>query len=127
MTKIKMTKARKRIMELFKDDCKPLNAEAISQKLNKEMDRVTVYRTLTLFVQAGLLNQVDLRKDSVYYELTSHHHHHIICTDCGVVEGFESCKAEDISEHALKSSHKFKIIRSHSLELFGLCNTCAKG
>ncbi len=123
--KLKVTPARTHILELFNEDCKPLNAEDIAEKI-KDTDPVTVYRTLASFEKAKILKQVDLRKGSVYYELADHHHHHIVCTDCGDVEEFEMCAVPKISEHVLKHSQKFTAINEHSLELFGVCKSCNK-
>ena len=91
------------------------------------INEATVYRTLSSFEEKGIIKRVDLRKDSLYYELSSaHHHHHIVCTGCGTIEDFESCQIEKVSDKVLSQSSKFSIIKEHSLELFGVCNTCTK-
>lgn len=125
---LKVTPARMLILGAFSTDCGPLNAEMIFNKLmSKEINRVTIYRTLVSLSGKGILNRVDLQKDSLYYELKSdHHHHHVVCTDCGVVESFDGCGVEKISKSILGQSSKFKIINQHSLEMFGVCKSCAK-
>ncbi len=121
----KITPIRLAILEVFSHDCEPVNAEFIFKKLNKEkVNIVTIYRTLTSFENAGILKRVDLQKDSVYYELAGHHHHHIICTDCGLVEGFDECDLDGLSNKVLKDSSNFRHITKHSLELFGVCKKC---
>jgi Fe2+ or Zn2+ uptake regulation protein len=123
----KITPTRLAILEIFSYDCEPVNAEYIFKKLKKEkVNIVTIYRTLTSFENAGILKRVDLQKDSVYYEITGHHHHHIICTDCGLVEGFDECDLDGLLEKVLKSSAQFNLITKHSLELFGVCKKCVK-
>ena len=124
---LKATSAREHILAVFSEECHPLNADAIHKMLGKKssIDLVTIYRTLASFEAAGLLKKVDLHKDSVYYEL-NHHHHHIVCTSCGDIEGFEGCDAEKLVKKAVAKSSKFKSIRQHSLELFGVCKSCAK-
>jgi Fur family ferric uptake transcriptional regulator len=73
------------------------------------------------------LKRVDLRKGSAYYELNSaHHHHHVVCTACGEIEGFELCGVEKLSKEVLAKSKKFKSVSAHSLELFGVCESCSK-
>jgi Fur family ferric uptake transcriptional regulator len=126
--KLKATPARLAILELFESaGCKALNAEEIHTRLRtKKIDLVTVYRTLTSFEERGIFNRVDLHKDSVCYELAKHHHHHIVCTACGLIEGFDACNIDQLSKKALASSSKFKAISQHSLELFGVCKSCAK-
>ena len=123
----KVTPIRLAVLKVFSVDCKPINAEYIHEKLKKEkVNIVTIYRALTSFENAGILKRVDLQKDSVYYELAGHHHHHIICTDCGLVEGFEECGLDSLSEKVIKKSSAFIRITKHSLELFGLCKKCVK-
>lgn len=126
-TGFKITPPRLAILNVFSDDCKPVNAENIHEKLkNKKINIVTIYRTLASFELAGILKRVDLQKDSAYYELAGHHHHHIVCTDCGLVESFDECDILPLSKKVLAHSSKFKAVTKHSLELFGLCKTCNK-
>ena len=123
----KVTPIRLAILKVFSVDCKPINAEYIHEKLKKEkVNIVTIYRTLTSFESAGVLKRVDLQKDSVYYELAGHHHHHIICTDCGLVEGFEVCDLDNLTDKVIKGSSDFNRITKHSLELFGVCKKCCR-
>ena len=88
------------------------------------MDLVTVYRTLASFEKAGIVKRVDLRGDSVLYELNDEHHHHIVCTNCGTVEDFEMCDMEALTKKIAQKSKKFTTIREHTLELFGVCTQC---
>lgn len=121
----KTTPIRLAILEVFSHDCEPVNAESIFKKLKKQkVNIVTIYRTLLSFENAGILKRIDLQKDSIYYELATHHHHHIICTDCGLVEGFEGCDLDSLTDKVLKTSNKFNTITKHSLELFGVCKKC---
>ncbi len=125
--KLKVTPARTAILAAFSANCGPLSAELVSKKLKqKEINLVTVYRTLEAFEKLGILKRVDLHQDSVHYELTDHHHHHIVCTTCGHIEEFEACGIEGFAHTVLKHSPTFKKIDQHSLELFGICNTCVK-
>lgn len=124
---LKVTPARKAVLEAFSSDCKPINAESIHEKLKvKGSNLVTVYRTLASLEASGILKRVDLRKGSAYYELADHHHHHIICTGCGKTDSFEACDIETISKDVLRKSSLFKTISEHSLELYGMCKSCSK-
>ncbi len=123
---LKVTPARLAILEAFSHDCHPHNAESLAEQLRgMQTSLVTIYRALTSFEAVGIIKKIDLRQDSVYYELAEHHHHHIVCTKCGVVEGFDTCQIEQFSKEVLKSSRTFSHVQQHSLELFGICNTCA--
>lgn len=123
---LKATAARLAILQSFPRDCQPINADGIFKQVKvKRIDRVTVYRTLASLEQAKIIKRVDLRKDSAYYELTGEHHHHVVCTNCGLIENFDLCVADKLTPKLLNRRSKFQSIKSHALELFGLCKTCA--
>lgn len=125
---LKNTPARNLILELFSSDCKPINAEFIYGKLkSKSLNQVTIYRTLATLERVGILKKADLRKGSAYYELTDDNdHHHFVCTNCGRIEDFTGCNLDTVIKTALKKTRGFAKVTDHSLELFGLCTTCAK-
>lgn len=63
-----------------------------ARKLDGTVSRATVYRTLTLLVECGLLREVDLGRDQTYYDpnfLDKPQHNHLICLDCDRVVEFE--------------------------------------
>ena len=125
---LKITPTRKLVLGVFSTDCEPINAEFICNKLkSKDINLVTIYRNLSSFERSGIIARVDLRKESVYYELSNHHHHHVVCTKCGRTEGFEDCNVETISRNVLRRFPLFDTISQHSLELFGLCRPCSGG
>ena len=123
----RVTPTRLAILNIFSSDCKPITAEYIYEKLkNKNINLVTIYRTLTSFEKVGILKRIDLHKESIYYELGDRHHHHIVCTDCGDVESFDKCGVKGLSKNILNKSSKFRTINQHSLEFFGVCKSCSK-
>ncbi len=121
---LKATPARILIFELLCRNNMPVDAESIRRLAREDVDMVTIYRTLASFEKAGIAKKVDIRKDSVHYELASHHHHHIVCRECGEIEDFEACNADTLSRSVLSRSSKFKAVLEHSFELFGVCNSC---
>lgn len=125
----KITPARLAILQAFTKNKLPMSAEDVCKKIkSKKINEVTVYRTLSSLEKGGILKRVDLRKDSVYFELADQHHHHIVCTNCNMIEDFKNLEIEKAIEKVWKNiitkSSKFKSIREHSLELFGLCRMC---
>ena len=122
--KLKNTTPRLAVLEALSKVKHPETTQEIHQRL-KNIDLVTLYRTLASFEESGLLRKVDLCKDAVYYEINTNHHHHIICTECNNIEDFENREVEKVLEKIAKKSATFANIKSHSLELFGLCKTCA--
>jgi Fur family ferric uptake transcriptional regulator len=132
---LKATDARLAILSILSEGGAPETAEGIHRKIKKSRlpagrqgtDFATVYRTLSAFLKSGILKKVDLRRESVYYELADNknHHHHIVCTNCGLVEDFENRETEKLAEKIAKNSANFKSISEHSFEFFGLCRKCA--
>jgi len=121
---LKITPARLAILEaLCKIDC-PETAQNMRKKL-KDMDLVTLYRTLDAFEKKGLVVKVNLHKDAVCYELNREHHHHIVCTKCGAVEDFKLCNMDLLIKNIISKASNFNTVNEHNLELFGICNACA--
>ena len=81
---------------------------------------VTVYRTLDLFTELGVVRRLDLG-DGPRYELAEDHHHHLICEDCGSVAEFEQCPLDPGRLPQVSSDFE---VRAHSLEVYGTCTDC---
>ncbi len=125
----KATPARLAILDIFTKSKAPLTAEDIFKELkrnkqNKDINEATVYRTLTLLEEGKILNKVDFRKESAFFELNKEHHHHIACLRCDMVEDFKSKTIEKELGRIARGSSQFINIKEHSLELFGLCKNC---
>jgi len=63
-----------------------------ARKIDPKTSRATLYRTIALLVECGLLHEIDLGRDERVYDpnfLESPHHNHLICVDCGKVIEFE--------------------------------------
>lgn len=64
----------------------------MARKIDPATSRATLYRTLSLLVEADLLHEIDLGRDQKYYDpnfLDAPNHNHLICVDCGKVVEFE--------------------------------------
>ena len=64
----------------------------MARRIDPGTSRATLYRTLSLLVESGLLTEIDLGRDQKYYDpnFVDHpHHNHLICVDCGKVIEFE--------------------------------------
>ncbi|MBI5139756.1 transcriptional repressor [Candidatus Nomurabacteria bacterium] len=125
----KVTHARLAILEIFSKSKSPLTAEGVHKELkrtekNRDINEATVYRTLSLLEEGKILTKVDFRKESAFFELNQKHHHHITCLKCDIVEDFESQVIEKVLGRIARNSSRFNSIKEHSLELFGLCESC---
>lgn len=123
---LKVTKARILVLESLEKSKYPLDIETLYKKIKKsKIDLATLYRTMSSFEEKGIIRRVDLRKDTVLYEMNRGHHHHIVCIKCREIEDFENKELEKVLNIISRKSLKFKNITDHSLEMFGLCRECA--
>lgn len=121
---LRLTKPRLAIFSAL--DHKPQSVADISRKLAKkklQIDKVTIYRTLTSFVKLGLVEQTQFKDQVAVFELADqHHHHHVLCEGCGKIEDISL--DEELLVKAAKKKSSFEI-KSHHLEFFGLCQKCS--
>ncbi len=80
---------------------------------------VTVYRTLDLLGELGIVRRLDLG-DGARYEMAQDHHHHMICELCGRISEFDECP---LDPGRLAPGDGFEV-RSHSVEVYGRCAAC---
>ena len=115
---LKVTLPRLRIINLFETSkVRHMTAEDVYRLLQGEgidIGLATVYRVLTQFEQAGLLQRHHFESGKAVYELNEgKHHDHLVCLECGRVEEFYDAEIEkrqqkvarergfEIAEHAL--------------------------
>jgi Fur family ferric uptake transcriptional regulator len=92
----------------------------IRKKYN-HISRATVYRTLELLNQIGIIKKENLGQDYASYELDMNmpHHDHMICVECGkVIEFFDEIIEKRQKE--ISKEHGMEMIR-HQLQIFGRC------
>ena len=93
---LRMTRPREVILEAaFSDQGDHFTADELFEKaraIDKKTSRATLYRTIALLVEGGLLHEIDLGKGVTSYDpnfIESPHHNHLICMDCSKVVEFE--------------------------------------
>lgn len=84
---IKLTTKRNKILHTLQKYRGTLSAAEIHQKL-PDIDLVTIYRTLDLFVKEKLIKKIPLGTGEAQYEFQNEPHHHAVCTDCKKVLHF---------------------------------------
>ncbi len=89
-----------------------------------KVSRATIYRTLELLEDSGLIRKARLGETTAYYEHTygRHHHEHMKCTSCGRIIEFESPEIERLQDLICRQHH-FKMTQ-HILHIFGVCEEC---
>ncbi len=98
-------------------------ADVVAALKPQGIGQATVYRTIELFVQMGLLSSIhDATGDNYYIAVCPGHNHALICNRCHSVVEFDDC---DISllEKLLAAKTGFTI-QGHNLEIFGVCPKC---
>jgi Fur family ferric uptake transcriptional regulator len=91
------------VRSVFSQD-EHFSAEELYDRLHRTSDdisRATVYRTLGLLVEAGLLREIDLGDDHKTYDpnfLDKPSHNHLVCIDCGRVVEFEDAHLELLND-----------------------------
>lgn len=121
---LKATYPRLKILDLFQtSDTRHLTAEDVyRQLLAEDMDigLATVYRVLTQFEQAGLLERHYFEAGKAVFELNEGgHHDHLVCMQCGKVEEFFDPEIER-RQLAIAKERGFEV-REHALYLYADC------
>ena len=123
-TGLKATLPRLKILEIFQNGGqRHMTAEDVFRVLLNEHSDVglaTVYRVLTQFEQAGILERSHFESGKAVYELNEgKHHDHLVCTGCGKVEEFYDAEIEK-RQHAVAKAKGFAIA-DHALSLYANC------
>ena len=124
---IESTPVRQAILHIIEEYKVPVDVASISLSLEKhkiKADKVTIYRTLDLLSEKGLLSRLEFQEGKFRYELVKSDHHHLICTNCGKIDAIEDTWIEDLKKE-IKKKKKF-LVQRHSMEFYGLCSDCQK-
>ena len=124
---IKLTPQRQEIIKVFLEDKKHFSADDVLKKVQQTFASVsfdTIYRTLNLFKELGLIIEVDFFDGCRRFEMNDedNHHHHLVCLKCGKAEEVRNCPAECI-HNVLKQNPGFKI-SGHTFNIYGYCPNC---
>ncbi len=106
----------------------PITVYELVDVLRKKhnIDQATVYRNLSSLHEAGLLRRLDFNHGHAHYELeTGRASHQLVCHNCETIEKIEGISVDDAVKKMLKKSRKFKNATTHSIEIYGICKTCA--
>jgi Fur family ferric uptake transcriptional regulator len=128
---VRMTAQRRLLVSIIQDSPKHLDAAAllrIAKQRDCEIDRATVYRTIGLLKNLGLIDELDLMHlegEKHYYEAkTNRDHCHMACFQCGAIMEYASSSFERLKQDiAKRSGFQIRVVR---LEIGGLCERCRK-
>ena len=134
----RMTVPRQAILDVLSRTSRHLSAEDIymtAHKIYPNVGLTTVYRTVELLVQMGLVFKFDFGDGRARYELSEgpkgeRHHHHLVCKNCGRVIDYTDFIDEEVellnqTEKGLSKKYDFDIT-NHLIQFHGLCSECKK-
>jgi Fur family ferric uptake transcriptional regulator len=126
---VRLTRQRRVLLEVMDQAERHLSADAIlerAQKIDPNVHRVTVYRTLEMLKKMGLLDELDLlhiHGHRHYYESHGERDHiHVACLRCGKVREVESDLYEQMKRQIERDTGvKITVTRT---EIGGYCDSC---
>ena len=122
---LRMTSQRQAIINTVFDTEEHFTAEQLlewSRRRDQSVSRATVYRTLPLLTESGLIREMDFGKDHTYYDpnYADHpNHSHIICNDCDRIVEFEDDKISKL-ENEISRKLGFSV-KTQRLQINGAC------
>ncbi len=123
--RLSVTRARERIAAEVFSWAGHFDAAQLWAKLSAErIAPATIYRTLELLVEAGLVRKLQLSAKRAEYEaLLGHQHHdHLVCVRCGALAEFSDRRLEERLAELIDELGYLP--QRHELTIYGLCVTC---
>lgn len=124
---LKLTHQR---LEVFREVAASLDhpdADAIFREVRRRVPTVsldTVYRTLWLLDDLGLVRTLGPRRDSVRFDANLEHHHHYVCVRCGLARDFESVELDAL--RVPEAVGKLGSVAGTHVEVRGICQRCLR-
>jgi Fur family ferric uptake transcriptional regulator len=122
----RMTPQRLLIVSAIEDSDGHVSAEEIYAQVVAKYPHVnisTVYRTLELLKELGLVTETDFGEGRVrYHPAEKGHHHHLVCTECGAIIDLDESSLSSLKRMLLRE-YKFNANLKH-LAIFGRCHKC---
>jgi Fur family transcriptional regulator, ferric uptake regulator len=127
---LKLTRQRETILRAFLSGQKHVAIDELlgaTRKLHPGVGHATVYRTMKLFVEAGIAHEHNFSDGPAQYEPAhagdDEHHDHLICTACDRIIEFENAEIEVLQDQ-VATTHGFRLT-DHRMQLFGVCEGMA--
>ena len=98
----------------------------IVHEAHPEIGVATIFRTLQIFIQTGIVQRLDLLNRRAYYEISEHKHHHMICLSCGaIVEVTDEATEAVLNMVKIKKQvlNDFRVVDCQ-IYFYGYCKNC---
>jgi Fur family peroxide stress response transcriptional regulator len=127
----RLTPQRRAIWQIFDADPDHLTPQQVFGRLENDVPSLslaTVYNTLELFEDIGLVNRINAHDGQTYFDPTVEPHHHAVCTDCGEI--FDVHLEADALQQLIATSSTLHtddtefIVETAAVWLRGVCRSC---
>jgi Fur family transcriptional regulator, ferric uptake regulator len=123
----RVTGPRQAILNVLRQERRPLTVRKIRENLTgTRCDLATIYRSLGMLTELGLVKRFDFGDGSARFELIGEggasHHHHLVCNRCTRIVELAECFPEELEESIARQNGFHSV--THRLEFFGLCPSC---
>jgi Fe2+ or Zn2+ uptake regulation protein len=127
---IRFTAGRRAVVAALVGSDGPRSASELHSEIGSDVPLSTLYRSLTILEEAGVVIPHFGAKSLTRYELAewlTGHHHHLVCIECGAVEDVDIPRADEDQVRdlvaAISSQASFTPL-NHALEVEGRCARC---
>jgi Fur family ferric uptake transcriptional regulator len=124
---LRRTPERERVLQEIFETHGHFDVDELYLKLRHKgvkVSKASIYRALPLFIDCGLIREVDFTEGHWHYEhIYGHNDHcHLRCLGCGEMLEFEEPTLKPLEEF-LENKYHYRI-KGHQLQVHGLCPTC---
>jgi Fur family transcriptional regulator, peroxide stress response regulator len=124
---LRLTRQRQVVLDAVRAARGHPAAHEIYQSARRVLPQIslgTVYRTLGVLRDAGVVQELHLKEAQGRYEELGEHHHHVVCTECGRIQDLSDEAFQGLKMRA-QAATDFRI-QDLRLEFFGLCPVCKR-
>jgi len=122
----RVTSQRALLLRIIQGSSGHLDADEIYRQAREHDPRIslsTVYRTLKLLKELGLVEEFHFDEEHHHYEMAADTvHYHLVCTECGRIVEFQSPLLDELAAE-LKREHGFALERLQ-IDGLGRCQEC---
>ena len=125
---LRSTRQRQAVLDVLRSTDVHPDANWVHQEVRKALPQVslgTVYRTLNVLKEAGLIRELRYAGGPARYDGNSTPHYHVLCIACGRIADIDLALGFEL-ERQIAAWTDYRIT-DHRLEFYGLCSECQKG